>query len=143
MSESPEQHGPITPYLPYEDGDKAVDWLVSAFGFTERMRMHMPDGTVGHAELEHAGGLVMLATPGGYRSPVTDGRRSDVMVHVYVDDVDAHFARARDAGATIVDEPSDQPYGDRRYVAADPEGHVWMIATHVRDVGDDWWKETS
>ena len=142
MSDASEAHNRIIPYLPYEDGDAAVDWLVKAFGFEERMRMHMPDGSLGHAELEHGGELIMLGTPPDYRSPASEGRRSDVMVHVYVDDVDAHFAHARDAGATILEEPNDQPYGDRRYMAADPEGHVWMIATHVKDVGE-WWKEDS
>ena len=53
---------------------------------------------------------------------------------MYVDDVDAHYARAKRAGATILEEPTDQFYGDRRYRAADPEGHHWCFATHVRDV---------
>jgi uncharacterized glyoxalase superfamily protein PhnB len=55
-------------------------------------------------------------------------------VYVYVDDVDAHFARAKAAGASILEEPTDQFYGDRRYIARDLEGHEWTFATHVRDV---------
>ena len=51
------------------------------------------------------------------------------LVYVYVDDVDAHWARAREAGAEIAEEPNDQPYGDRRYAAEDPEGHLWYFAT--------------
>jgi uncharacterized glyoxalase superfamily protein PhnB len=60
-------------------------------------------------------------------------------VHVYVDDVDAHFERARAAGATILEEPADQPYGDRRYAAEDPEGHQWFFAQHVRDLAPEDW----
>ena len=54
-------------------------------------------------------------------------------VHVYVDDVDAHFRQAKAAGATILEEPTDQPYGDRRYTAEDPEGHRWAFATHIKE----------
>ncbi|MDX6519236.1 MAG: hypothetical protein QOF50_2082 [Gaiellaceae bacterium] len=64
-------------------------------------------------------------------------------VHVYVEDVDAHLAHARAAGATILSELEDQPFGDRQYRAEDLEGHRWMFATHVRDVPpQDWGAET-
>ena len=56
---------------------------------------------------------------------------------MYVDDVDAHFKRAKAAGATILEEPADQFYGDRRYGVEDPEGHQWFFATHVRDVAPE------
>jgi uncharacterized glyoxalase superfamily protein PhnB len=68
-------------------------------------------------------------------APGCQSRRSVAQeLYVYVDDVDAHYARAKRAGATILEEPTDQFYGDRRYRAADPEGHHWCFATHVRDV---------
>ena len=51
---------------------------------------------------------------------------------MYVEDVDAHCARAREAGAEIAEEPNDQPYGDRRYAAEDPEGHLWYFATPLQ-----------
>jgi len=82
---------------------------------------------------------VMLGEPGPeYRSPKTAGTRHALM-HVSVDDVDAHFERARDAGATIIEPPAEQPYGDRRYAAEDPEGHQWFFAEHVRDLAPEEW----
>jgi len=63
-------------------------------------------------------------------------------VHVYVEDVDAHYTRAKKAGATIVSEPKDQEYGDRRYDAKDVEGHLWSFAQHVRDVPAEEWGAT-
>jgi uncharacterized glyoxalase superfamily protein PhnB len=127
------------PMLSYQDVGAAVEWLSRAFGFRERgQRFTEPDGTVSHAELELDGGMVMLGWPGpDYRSPaghvevceparrwmevpyVVDG------VMVYVSGVDAHCERARTAGATILLEPRDEPYG-RGYNAADLEGHRWM-----------------
>ena len=123
----------IAPYLGYEDGDAALEFLAKAFGFTEQFKMHMPDGSLGHAEMDLDDSGIMLGCPGPHhRSPRREGRPSDVLVHVYVDDVDAHFARAAAAGATILEEPADQPYGDRRYTAADLDGHRWMFATHIK-----------
>ena len=80
--------------------------------------------------------IVMLGTPldeSGNPKRLRDlpDRHSSVMC--YVDDVDAHFARAKAAGAKIIAEPEDQFYGDRTYVAQDPEGHRWFFAQHVED----------
>jgi uncharacterized glyoxalase superfamily protein PhnB len=119
----------VTPYLLYEDAGAAIEWLSNAFGFREQERIAGPTGAVAHAELDVGdGSRVFLGGPGGdYRNPKAAGRTS--LVYVYVDDVDAHCARAREAGAEIVEEPNDQPYGDRRYAAEDPEGHLWYFAT--------------
>jgi PhnB protein len=137
----PAGHSRITPYLAYEDGEAALEFLVKAFGFTEQFRMQMPDGSIGHAELELGDGHIMLGCPGpDYQSPKRQGRDSDVLVHIYVADVDAHYEQAKAAGATIIEEPTDQIYGDRRYIALDPEGHRWMIAQYVRDV-PNWWEQ--
>jgi PhnB protein len=126
--------------LSYEDVDAAVDWLTNAFGFRERGdRYTDEEGTVTHAELELDGALVMLGWPGPeYRNPkrhaeecvqarkwleppnVVDG------VLVYVRDLDGHCERARAAGAVILREPVEEPYG-RLYSAADVEGHRWMF----------------
>ena len=135
MVQNPPQGTPrISPYLLYEDVGAAVDFVVSAFGFSEHFRMAGEDGTVNHAEVRFADGEVMMGNPGpDYRGPKTTGHLAS-MVHVYVDDVDAHFAHAKAAGATILAEPEDQFYGDRRYSAADPEGHHWHFATHIEDV---------
>ena len=127
----------ITPYLYYEDVAAALSWLSEAFGFRERMRMPGPDGSIQHAELELADGVIMLGCPGpDYRNPKRLGAVTQNL-YVYVDDVDKHFERARRAGARILQEPADQFYGDRRYGAVDPEGHEWYFATHVRDVAPE------
>ena len=127
----------ITPYIYYEDVAAALDWLTDAFGFGERMRMPGLDGTVAHAEMEFEDGVIMLGNPSlEYQNPKRTGHVNQI-VYVYVDDVDEHFKQAKAAGATIVAEPEDQFYGDRRYAAKDLEGHEWNFATHVRDVPID------
>ncbi|MGH3327720.1 MAG: VOC family protein [Streptomycetales bacterium] len=130
----------ITPYLLYEDVPGALDWLHEAFGFRERLRYEEPDGAVSHAEMTFGdGGLIMMGDPGGdYRSPKRHGQVS-VLIHVYVEDVDAHYQRARAAGATIVTEPTDQSYGDRRYDVSDLEGHRWSFAQASREVKPEEW----
>ena len=133
----PENMPRITPYLYYEDVAKALDWLAAAFGFRERLRMPAPDGSIGHAEVELADGVIMLGRPNAeYRNPKRLGGVTQ-NIYVYVDDVDKHFERAKRAGAEILAEPEDQFYGDRRYGAVDPEGHEWYFATHVRDVAPE------
>jgi PhnB protein len=123
--------GRIAPYLLYEDGAAAIDFLTKAFGFEEVMRMD-EGGVVNHAELKLGDDSVMLGDPGeDYRSPKTADHYT-ALVHVYVDDVDAHFERAKAAGAEIVMEPTDQEYGDRRYDAKDREGHFWSFATTLQ-----------
>lgn len=135
MVQNPPKDTPrVSPYLLYEDVDAAVEWLTMAFGFTEAVRMPGQDGRAVHAELRHGGGLVMLGDPGpGYRNPRHLGGATQ-LVYVYVADVDAHYQRAKAAGAHILREPADQFYGDRTYGAEDPEGHQWSFAQHVRDV---------
>ena len=92
--------------------------------------------------MEIGGGSIMLGAPGGdYRSP-RNGGGAPAQVQVYVDDVDAHYAQAKAAGAEIRQELMDMPYGDRRYDAYDAEGHLWMFSTHVRDVPPEEWGAT-
>ena len=132
----------ITPYLLYEDGAAACDFLVTSFGFREVVRSQSPEGRVWHAELELRDGNVYLGEPGSeYKSPKRLGQTT-VGIHVYVDDVDAHFERAKASGAEISEEPTDQEYGDRRYTALDPEGHYWYFAQRVRDVSPEEWGAT-
>lgn len=127
----------ITPYLYYEDVAGALVWLSKTFGFRERMRMPGPDGKVMHAEMELADGVIMMGNPGPeYRNPKKLGATTQ-NIYVYVDDVDGHYKRARDAGARILAEVKDQFYGDRSYGAEDLEGHQWYFATHVRDVAPE------
>lgn len=133
----PENMTVITPYVFYENVSSALERLSKAFGLRERFRMPGPDGKVAHAEMELADGVVMMGAPGpDYQSPAKHGHQ-DQMLYVYVDDVDAHYERAKAAGAKIVAEPEDQFYGDRRYGAEDIEGHLWNFATRVRDVSPE------
>ena len=119
----------VTPYLLYEDAEAAIDFLTRAFGFREVDRSIGGAGGL-HAELAAGrdGALVYVGQPpSGYRNPATVGSTS--LTYVLVDDVDAHFDRARAAGAQIVEEPTDLPYGHRRYGCTDPQGHEWYFAT--------------
>jgi PhnB protein len=133
----------VTPYLLYEDVAGALAWLSEAFGFEERVRFTDANGDVTHAEMAIGEGLVMMGDPGPeFRSPKRLGERT-AQVHVYVEDVDAHFEQAKAAGAEIRMELADQEYGDRRYDAYDPEGQLWSFAQHIRDVpASEWGAET-
>ena len=132
----------ITPYLLYEDAAAAIEWLGRAFGFEERLRLTDDEGKVTHAELALGEGTLYLGHPGpDYRSPKRVGASSH-LVHVYVDDVDAHYARAVEAGATIKLEPEDMPYGERRYDAEDLEGQSWSFAQRTREVAPEDWGAT-
>ena len=129
----------IVPYLLYEDVDAALEFLSKAFGFKETLRYTGEAGYVNHAEARLGDAAVYLGDPGEhYRNPRELGQET-VGLYVLVDDVDAHCERARAAGAEITEEPSDQEYGDRRYSAVDPEGHLWFFAERVRDVAPEEW----
>lgn len=133
----------VTPYLLYEDVAAALEWLTEAFGFDEVLRFQGEGGVVNHAELRHGGESIYLGSPGGdYKSPARLGTRT-ALVHVYVDDVDAHYARAVEAGATIHLKPEDMPYGDRRYDAEDLEGQRWSFAQRLKDVAPEEWGATT
>jgi uncharacterized glyoxalase superfamily protein PhnB len=80
--------------------------------------------------------MVGVAGAHGIGSPKSTGTATQGLI-VYVDQIDAHYERAKAAGARIISEPDDQFWGDRRYEAADPEGHVWSFHEHIRDVTQD------
>lgn len=125
----------LYPRLAYRDELAALEFLVRAFGFTERReaRMEHPTGTL--AWLEVGDGMVMIGRAGpelhGLYSPVEIGVTT-VMVNVYVDDVDAHYRRARAEGGRVVMELEDMFWGDRRYEVLDLEGHRWHFAQPLR-----------
>ncbi len=124
----------IIPYLAYNDAPAALAFLCEAFGFTERFRMPASDGRIGHAEIAYKDNIVMLASTwraAGAASP-QDLAGTHTQLHCTVDDVDAHYEHAREAGATIIGEPVDQPYGLRIYRAMDPEGHRWIFGSPVK-----------
>jgi PhnB protein len=139
VSAVPPNYPKCSPYLVVKGGADALDFYQRAFGAVERMRMPMPDGRIGHAEIEVEGAVIMLADEHpemGFVSPATLGG-SPVTIHIYVNDVDAFCKRAVDAGATLTRPVTDQFYGDRSGQLTDPYGHSWSIATHVEDVSPE------
>ena len=128
----------VIPMLAYENGPEAMDWLIRAFGFRERDR-RVEEGRLTHGELDTGGGIVMLATPSvHYHGPKRHREECESArawhdvpyiidgVLVYVEDVRAHFDRAKAAGATIL-SPVEAGEGGGRYRAEDLEGHRWMF----------------
>lgn len=134
----------VIPMIAYEDGVGAMEWLAQAFGFHERTRLIAPDGRLGHGEMEAGDGVIMIATPTpDYESPkhhretCEQARKWSAVpwiidgVLVYVDDLDSHFAQAREAGATILSE-IEEGFPGRRYRVEDPEGHRWFFFERER-----------
>lgn len=135
----PDGYRTLTPYLIVGDGARAIAFYREAFGTTERMRLTRPDGKIGHAELTIGDLVIMLADEypaHGARAPGSFGG-SPVMLHLYVEDVDAVVAKAVAAGAKAVRPVENQFYGDRGGMLTDPFGHAWHVATHVEDVPPD------
>jgi uncharacterized glyoxalase superfamily protein PhnB len=132
----------ITPYLLYEDVDAALSFLSKAFGFKEVLRYTGEEGYVNHAEMRLGDGKIYLGDPGAqYRNPKRLGQET-VGIYALVEDVDAHYERAKAAGAEIREEPTDQEYGERRYTAVDPEGHHWFFAQPTHEVAPEEWGAT-
>ena len=133
----------VTPYLLYSSCEDALDFLSRAFGFEETLRYTGAEGYVNHAEMRVGDGHVYMGSPGPkYRNPKQLGQET-VGIYVELDeDVDEHCERAKAAGAEILEEPVDQPYGHRRYTARDPEGHQWYFAQVVEQVAPEEWGAT-
>ena len=127
----PEGYPRVTPYLVVEGAADCLAFIRDVFGAEERFRMDAPGGKLGHAETAIGDSIVMVADAGGENPPQT------AMLHVYVEDCDATFQKALDAGATALREPADQFYGDRSAQVRDRFGNQWSIATHVEDVSEE------
>ena len=132
----PEGYHTVTPYLAVEDAARAIEFYTQAFGAKEALRMDAPGGKIGHAELEIGDARIMLSDPFPQAStkPPKELGGTSFSVMMYVEDVDAAFKRAVDAGATVSMELTDQFWGDRFGTVTDPFGHVWGLASHVEDV---------
>jgi len=133
----PDGYHSVTPHLVTKGAPEAIEFYKKAFGATEVCRMPMPgeDGQmkVGHAELQLGDSKLFLADEfPGYGSVGPNGS-SPVTIHLYVEDVDATFKQAVDAGAKEVMPPADMFWGDRYGKLVDPFGHHWSIATHQED----------
>lgn len=134
----PEGWHSVTAYISVKGAEDAIEFYKNAFGAKETGRLTMPDGSIGHAELEIGDSKIMLAEENeqwGNLSPQTIGG-TPVSLCIYVEDVDAVFAKALQAGAKVTGEMvvKDQFYGDRTGGITDPFGHQWSIMTHIEDV---------
>lgn len=128
------QHQRIVPHVIYDDTGRAIDWLTRVFGFRERTaaRHTASDGRIGRTQMEVEDSFLTLGLPSVHGGSPSHGVSS--MLYIYVDDVQTHYRRAISAGADIVSELEEHPWGDRCYQTTDPEGHQWTFAQHVRDV---------
>lgn len=134
----PDGHHSVTPYIIVDGAAAAIRFYEEALGASEVMRLPMGD-RIGHAEIRIGDSYVMLADEipdQNIRGPQSRGGPTSTLM-VYVEDVDASFQRALDAGATVDKPLENQFYGDRSGTITDPFGHKWTLATHVEDVPED------
>jgi uncharacterized glyoxalase superfamily protein PhnB len=125
------------PSIVYKDNRAALKWLQKAFGFEVSEVLTDATDNIVHAEMSHDDGIVMIGTEftDWAKSPESIGHKNTQRVHVRLGKgIDEHCAQARQAGATIMMEPADQFYGERTYVAVDPEGHHWTFSQTVKQV---------
>ena len=139
VSAVPKGYHTVTPYLIVRDAAKAIGFYQKAFGAVEVVRMGMPDGKIMHAELKIGDSHVMLTDENpqwGHKGPQTLGATTVSLV-LYLDNVDARFKQALDAGAKELKPLQNQFWGDRMGTLTDPFGHIWSLAQHIEDVGHD------
>jgi PhnB protein len=135
----PDGYRTVTPYLIVKGASRAIEFYQKAFGAEQLFRMDGPGGTIMHAEIQIGDSRVMLADEFpdmGYVAPPADAGAS-TSFYLYVEDVDARFKRAIDAGGKVKREIRDEFYGDRSGTLADPFGHVWTLSTHKEDLSED------
>jgi PhnB protein len=135
----PDDYPQVMPYLIVDRANEAIEFYKEVLGASERMRLDGPDGRIGHAELQIGKAVIMLAdeNPGmNIEGPKSVGG-TPVTIHVYIEDADAAFERAVQAGAKPLRAVEDQFYGDRSGQFEDPYGHRWNVATHVEDISEE------
>lgn len=134
----PEGYHSVTPYLIVDDAKAAIDFYKTAFGAEEKFRLPMGD-RIGHAEIKIGDSHIMLADEFpdmGHLGPKSRGGATSSIV-LYVDDVNSAFPKAIQAGAKETKPLEDQFWGDRMGTLTDPFGHVWSLATNVREVSPE------
>jgi PhnB protein len=132
----PQGYHSVTPYLVIKGAAKAIEFYKNVFGATEKMRMPMPDGRLGHAEIVVGDSVIMLADEHperGYLGPQARGG-TPVSMMLFVEDVDTVARRFVQAGGKVLQEVKDQFYGDRSGTFEDPFGHQWTVGTHKEDL---------
>jgi PhnB protein len=128
---------PLTPILVLRNMEAALDFYQKAFGFKLRNVMRGPENSILHAEMTHVDSQIMMGPESSERGAFAPNGPSPVTLYILVADVDAIADQARLHGGNIVQPPTDMFWGDRTAVIIDPEGHKWMVATHVKDVPFD------
>jgi PhnB protein len=124
----PDGYHTVTPYLIVEGASSLIEFLKEAFDAQETERVVQPDGTIMHAEVRIGDSVVMLSDAMGEWKPMPTS------IYLYVNDADATYQRALQAGGTSVMEPANLFYGDRHGSVKDPAGNYWSVATHIEDV---------
>ena len=127
----PDGYHTVTPYLRVKGAANLIGFMKDAFGAEQTFRMDGPGGAVMHAEVRIGDSMVML----GDATPELDPVKSSI--HLYVNDADAVYKRALQAGATSLREPADQFYGERSAGVRDAFGNEWWLATHIEDVSPE------
>ncbi|GAB3986547.1 hypothetical protein GCM10029978_102370 [Actinoallomurus acanthiterrae] len=123
----------IVPCVLYDDPPAAARWLSAVTGVREVVRASLPDGWVGHVEVERDGLIILLGRRGGQFAGTSS------LTQVFVDDLDRACEQAVAGGGVILEPPEDRPWGVRQAVVADPEGQRWALTSHVRDTDPATW----
>jgi uncharacterized glyoxalase superfamily protein PhnB len=133
----------VIPVLVYEDVAEAIEWLCDTFGFRERLRIgdHRAQLMIGDGAVVVTERRVIQSLQPSDPVILRPPRRGEVShtVMVRVEDVDAHYDRARRNGARILEPPADHPHGERQYAAEDLEGHRWSFSQSIADVAPEEW----
>jgi len=127
----PDGYHTVTPYLVLRDAAGLIEFLQQAFDAEEIERMQAPDGGITHAEVRIGDSVIMMGDANESVPPMP------AMIHLYLEDSDAAYQRALEAGATSLREPEDQFYGDRTGGVQDAFGNQWWLATHIEDVSPE------
>ena len=127
----PQGYHTVTPYLIVDGASRLIDFLKQSFNAEQRDLMKTPDGRISHAEVKIGDSIIMLSDPN------QEFKAMPSMTYLYLEDVDAAYKRALQAGANSVKPPTNQFYGDRNATVRDPTGNIWGIATHVEDISPE------
>jgi PhnB protein len=133
----PEGVNALCPILVLRNVEAAIDFYQKALGFKLGNVMRGPDNSILHAEMSHQGSQIMMGPESPERGAFAPSGPSPVTLYLLVADVDAIADQARLLGGNVIQPPTDMFWGDRTAVIIDPEGHKWMIATHVKDIPFD------
>ena len=132
----------VLPHVIYHDLELAIRWLGRAFGFVEHYRYGPADGPADGMQVRFENAWLMLERARAGSATPSETRHRTQYLTLFIDDVDAHYARAKAAGATIVESPAETVYGEYLYAATDLAGHRWIFSRHAKDVRPQDWGAT-